>query len=140
MRVEPFEAAHALGLTLQPHQEAWGRLAGSSGWESIAASGQAWTALSRDRVLACCGVVDKTGGRAEAWALISADIGSEMLTLTRAIRRGFKMLPYRRIEINTASTFPPAARWAQMLGFTHEGTARAYCEDGSDGERWARIR
>ncbi|MDO9337917.1 MAG: hypothetical protein Q7T61_16090 [Caulobacter sp.] len=148
MRVEPFRAEDLEALTLQPAQAAWrGRIDGETG-AALAASGLAWTLwdsgrdAGRDsgRVIGCGGVIDRGGGRGEAWALLAQDAGAGMLAATRAVRRYFETAPFRRIEAVTAVDFAPAARWTRLLGFKSEGRMRAFCDDGGDAVRWAIIR
>lgn len=140
MRVEPFRAEHLEQLILQPAQAAWrGRFDGETG-AALEASRLAWSLLWRDRIIGCGGVVDRGGGRGEAWALLAQDAGLAMLTATRAVRRYFETAPFRRIEAATAADFAPAARWTRLLGFECEGRMRAFCDDGGDAERWAFIK
>lgn len=139
MRVEPFRAAHLATLTLQPAQAAWrGRIDGEAG-AALEASGLAWTVRDRARIIGCGGVIDRGGGRGEAWALLAQDAGAGMLAATRAVRRYLQTAPFRRIEAVTAVDFEPAARWTRLLGFEREGRMRAFCEGGGDADRWAII-
>ncbi|MDB5472000.1 MAG: hypothetical protein JWR84_3560 [Caulobacter sp.] len=138
--VFPFRAAHLKQLTLQPAQAAWrGRIDGEAG-AALEASSLAWTLFAGGRVIGCGGVIDRGGGRGEAWALLAQDAGPAMLAATRAVRRYFETAPFRRIEAVTAVDFRPAARWTRLLGFKSEGLMRAYCEDGGAAMRWAFIR
>lgn len=139
MEVEPFELDHFRDLVLQPYQKAWQAMLASEDWTHLGKAGEAWTGLVDGRPVACCGVLDRGGGRGDAWALLAGDIGPTLLPLTRAILRGLKLGRWRRIEAITAANFKPARRWVRMLGFEFESTARAYFEDGADAERWARI-
>ena len=141
MRVEvlPFRARHLEALTLQPAQAAWrGRIDGQTG-AALEAGGCAWTLTRAGAAVGCGGVIDRGGGRGEAWALLAQDAGPAMLAATRAVRRYFETAPFRRIEAVTACDFQPAARWARLLGFHCEGRMRAFCETGGDAERWALI-
>lgn len=138
--VVPFRAAHLESLTLQPAQAAWrGRIDGEAG-AALEAGAMAWTLLCGGRVIGCGGVIDRGGGRGEAWALLAQDAGPAMLAATRAVRRYFETAPFRRIEAVTAVDFAPAARWTRLLGFEREGRMRAFCEGGGDAERWAFIK
>lgn len=142
MRVEvvPFRASHLEALTLQPAQAAWrGRIDGEAG-AALEASGLAWTLFGGGRVVGCGGVIDRGGGRGEAWALLAQDAGTAMLAATRAVRRYFETAPFRRIEAVTAVDFLPAARWTRLLGFQREGRMRAFCDGGGDADRWAIIK
>jgi hypothetical protein len=141
IRIEPFEAGHFRRLVLQPHQSAYRLILLKDEWQALSVAGEAWTAIDDEDVpMACAGVIDRGGGRGEAWAVLAGDIGLGMVPVTRAIQRGFRAMSYRRIEAMVACNFQPGRRWVQMLGFEFEGVARAYMDDGSDGERWARVR
>ena len=139
MRVEPLTPAHLEALTLQPAQRAWRETMSRDQFDALAA-GDAWTALVGDRVVGCGGLIELSYGRAEAWALIAGDAGPHMALITRAVRRFLSASPVRRIEAVTAVNFPPARRWAKMLGFRFEGVMTSYLDDGSDAERWAMVR
>ena len=45
----------------------------------------------------------------------------------------------RRLEICVDINHDAALRWAQFLGFEHEGVARSYGLNGEDNYRMARI-
>jgi hypothetical protein len=138
--VAAFRAADLEQLVLQPAQAAWrGRIDGAAG-AALEASGLAWTLRAGGRVVGCGGVIDRGGGRGEAWALLAQDAGAAMLSATRAVRRYFETAPFRRIEAATAVDFTPAARWTRLLGFEREGRMRAFCDNGGDAERWAFIK
>ena len=140
MRVEPFRAWHLQDLVLQRAQAAWrGRIDGEAG-AALEASGLAWTVMDGERTVGCGGVIDRGGGRGEAWALLAQDAGTAMLGATRAVRRYFETAPFRRIEAVTAVDFHPAARWTRLLGFTWEGRMRGFCDTGGDADRWAIIK
>lgn len=136
--IEPFKAAHLIELTLQPQQSMWqGRIDPMLAFDLE--STDAWT-LKTDRIIGCGGVLDRGSGRGEAWALVAQDAGRAMLVATRAVRARLDASSWRRIEAVTAVGFLAGERWCDMLGFHCEGLMRAYCEDGSDAKRWARIR
>lgn len=131
-------AAHLEALVLQPAQSAWRDKLQRVQIEALVAS-DGWTALNGDEVVGCGGVIDHSGGRGEAWALLAGGAGAQLVSITRAVRRFLAAAPYRRVEAVTACNFPPARRWVTMLGFRFEGLMSAYCDDGSDAERWART-
>jgi hypothetical protein len=139
MRVEPFAPAHLEGLVLQPHQAAWraGLDPGALGW--LGAPGAAWTGLRGETPVACAGLLDLGGGRAEAWALVGADAGVAMTALTRALARGLSASPFRYVQAHTAKDFAPARRWVALLGFRFAAVLPRYCDDGGDAELWTKV-
>lgn len=98
-------------------------------------------AVVRGQVVAFAGLTQVWPGRALAWLFLSADFPRGAWTAaTRAALRALDEVGIRRVEADIADGFAPAGRWAQMLGFQHEGRMRAYWSDGSDYHRWARIK
>jgi hypothetical protein len=139
MRIEPFHVAHLDAMALQPHQRAWrAGLSGSSlGW--LAEPGDAWTGFVDGRPVACAGLLDLGGGRAEAWALCGVEAGRVMVPLTRALGRGLAASAFRYVQAHTARDFAPARRWVALLGFRFAAVLPRYCDDGGDAELWTRV-
>lgn len=141
MKVEPMKAEHLEALVLQPSQAAWRDGMTADQFSALAATDAAWTMLDEQgRVLMCAGVIETGAGRGEAWALLSEDSGPAMIAITRAVGRYMQASPFRRIEAVVAVSFAPGRRWAKMLGFRFEGLMTAYLDDGSDAERWAKVK
>ena len=134
--IEPFRAADLNELVLQPAQRAWQDRITPEEVRHLEVCGHAWT-LRKGRVIGCGGVLDRGGGRGEAWALVAQDAGRDMLLATRAVRRYFETAPFRRIEAVAAEHFAPGQRWLELLGFISEGRMMAFCDDGSPAIRWA---
>lgn len=140
MRVEPCALAHLRAIDLQPMQACWRDMVTDEECEALVRVGS-WAGIdAAGRVLAIAGLIDRGGGRAEGWSLLSAAAGAALPAITRALRRGIAASAYRRVEIVTADSFPAAGRWAAIMGFRHEGRMRAWCEDGTDAHRWAITR
>jgi hypothetical protein len=137
--VQPFKASDLAELILQPAQRAWQERITPQEAAHLEQTGNAWT-LRTDRVIGCGGVLDRGGGRGEAWALIAQDAGRDMIAATKAVRRYFETAPYRRIEAVTAANFPAAERWVAIMGGRFEGLMEAFCEDGTDAKRWAWVK
>jgi RimJ/RimL family protein N-acetyltransferase len=95
----------------------------------------------RGQVIAIAGLTFIWHGRAVAWCFLSADFPKgAWVAATRAALRVLDSVDVRRVEADIADGFAPAGRWAQMLGFRHEGRMAAYWSDGSDYHRWARVK
>jgi hypothetical protein len=141
MRIVPFRPGHLSALVLQPHQRAWQGKITAGHARVLGDQGQAWTALRREAVAGCAGVLDRGEGRGLAWALLAGDLGpAGFVALHRAVAAGLPSLPYRRIEAHVAADFAPGRRWATMLGFAFEGVMRGYQADGGDALMFARVR
>jgi hypothetical protein len=138
--VEPMKAAHLASLTVQAAQHAWRNDMTEEHFELLAAPDAAWSVFDGTRLVMCAGVIEAGVGRGEAWALLAPDSGPAMTGITRAVRRYLHATSFRRIEAVVAVNFSPGRRWAKMLGFRFEGLMAAYLDDGSDAERWARVK
>lgn len=94
-----------------------------------------------DRVVACGGVVPMWPGRDLAWALISRTDPATFLKIHRRVARFFDERDCRRTEIAVNPNYPPAIRWAEMLGFRKETPdgMEGYNPDGATMDLYARI-
>ena len=95
-------------------------------------AGPCYTVTRVGEVIACAGVVWKHPAHGHAWALLSAEAGSCMLGMTRAIRRWLRFHNTGRIETAIDCEFPAAIRWIELLGFEREGRMRKVTPDGRD--------
>lgn len=110
----------------------------------------AYTALrpGPDTVLAIAGIVPRWPGHGTAWAYISDTIcGREWVHVTGAVRLHVDAAldgAYHRIEL-WCHADPPAwaqiaRRWAEKLGFQHEGLARQFDPERRDVHIYSRVR
>lgn len=141
MRIEPFKAAHLVGMQLQPAQ----RLSLDEGMtaeyaRALEIAGGGYTALVDERVIACAGIVEQWRGRGLAWALIAEDAGRHFVRVTRAVHRALEMAQFRRVECHVDCEFGAAIRWAEMLGFEVESKMRAFTPEGRDSFMFVRVR
>lgn len=142
MHIVPFEAEHALRLTLQYAQAMVDSEQIKPAYaQALEHAGGGWTAIDDGEVIACAGMVEQWQGRALAWAMLSGDIGPmRFMRVSRAVRKALGMAQYRRIEMQVDADHPQAIRWAQMLGFEVESKMRAFLPDGRDAYMFVRIR
>ncbi len=108
-------------------------LNGASSAENIRflmSNGKTYTALRGDKPLMCAGLIEMWPGRAQAWALLSADIRLNLLALTRVAAIYLDNCPYHRVEAGV--------RWAELLGFRREGRMVKYGPDQADHWLYAR--
>lgn len=105
-------------------------------------TGEAYTVLDRDEVLACFGLIRLFPGRGLAWSVLSQDAGRRMISITRTIRCLLDATPCVRVEMAVADGFRAGERWAELLGFECETPTplRAYLPGGTDARLYARIR
>jgi hypothetical protein len=138
MRVEVFRAAHVDALELQPTQARWRDRLTPERLQALEGT-NAWTGFAGRRPVACAGLLDLGEGRAEAWSMLAADAGASMTALTRALMRGLAAAGFRHVQMTTEADFPPAGRWAAMLGFRRAGRLTRWLADGRDVEIWERV-
>lgn len=130
--VEAFDPAHLDALEVQPSQ-AGEALPG----EVYAAAGPAWTAFDRNgRAIFAGGVMPINPGYGLAWSLLATGKGAAMVALTKAIRRRFAELGWRRIEAWVDADDVRAGDWMIRLGFELESIKRAAAPDGGDIAVW----
>jgi hypothetical protein len=140
MMVVPFIREHLQRMIVQQKQQGMESLVTEEVFAALE-SGQSYTAIDGDEILACAGVVTLAPGRAGAWAYLSRDVGNRMVGVTRAVRQFLRMADYRRIEMDVDCEFLAAHRWAKMLGFTLEcERRRKFTPDGRDCALYAMVK
>jgi hypothetical protein len=142
MIIVAFRPEHLTMLDLQEAQAELTAIIAEPGYgEALAATGHAFTAMDgNNKVLCCGGLVEVWAERAMIWALLSKGAGPYLRRIHRAADGYLKQARWRRIEAYVASDFKPGRQWIEMLGFTHEGTMRAFSPAGGDHELYARVR
>lgn len=140
MVVVPFKREHLKNMVIQQKQQGLEYLLTDEVYASLE-SGDAYTALDGDEVLACAGIIELAPGRAGAWAYLSQNIGNRMRGVTKAAQAFLDMADFRRIEMDVDCNFEQAHRWAKMLGFTMEcERRRSFTPDGRDCALYAMVR
>lgn len=91
------------------------------------------------RILMCCGVMFLHPDNARLWALFSRRAAPHMHAIVKLSRAFAKECGARRVELTIRSGFASGHKWARLIGFTHEGTMRAYDQQGHDHDLYARI-
>lgn len=131
MKIIPFRPEH---LDELPGQYAPGH------GVALAAAGPAYSAVDGNAVIACAGLMKQWDERAIAWAIMAAETGRHMLAITRAVKRGMALHPFRRIEAAVRADFEAGHRWMEMLGFSVEAPRmEAYTPDGADAVLYAKV-
>lgn len=137
MIIVPFRVEHAQRLQLQPGQA---HIVVNPDVMLPLEGELSFAALDEQRVLAVAGITEIWQGRAQCWAMLAGGLGRHFVQIHRAVQRALDMSDYRRIETYVDSGFAEGHRWIKMLGFTHEGRARAYSPEGRDCDLYARVR
>jgi hypothetical protein len=154
VRIREFLAGDAVQLVLQPSQHR--HLGLTRPFHSIEdgreleAGGPAWTAIGddghRSRILACYGFTylwppsEISGGHAVAWALLAEDLGRAHVAITRFARDTIAASPIDRIEAIVRADVAADCRWAEMVGFVHAATLRAWGPERKTHLLFERIR
>lgn len=139
--VAPFVPHHLTLINTQPGQRKDLSIFGNPRYgESLAQGGPAFTVFNDGEVVACLGVFDYWEGRGACWAVLSGDLKTLMVGLTRRISAWFEQSDYRRLECSVDPNFPEARRWARLLNFQEEGLMRKYTPSGADHLLYARVR
>jgi hypothetical protein len=138
--VVPYRAAHLLELQLQD-----GQLSSTPAITPVYAvqlEGEfAFTAFYHGKILAVGGVLELWKNRGQAWTMIDRSAGKHFLELHHAVKRMLDIVPYRRIEADTACEFEQGHRWLKALGFQLEAPRmKAHRIDGGDSALYARVR
>lgn len=142
--VRPFRAADAEAFLLQRGQRESEAAVHTppEKWALMEKHGILFTGFNGDRILGCAGIIPWDTGVAHAWARLAEGLSrSEFLWITRQaiMFMDRQHQTFRRIEMACAMSFPPARRWARLMGFRREGRMVAYLPNG-DAELWARVR
>lgn len=141
MHAIPFDPTHLRGLTLQSSQSSIaGQLVDPAYGEFLRTGGDAISVVDEHETLLCGGVIEMWDGRSIVWALISAHVTARrFLGLFRVMRDFLASQTVERLEACVDTDFEQGHRMMRMLGFTREGTMRAY-QDGRDCDLYARVR
>lgn len=108
--------------------------------EAIAQT-EAFTGFINGRIVGCAGFICPWPDRATCWALIAAGVTNrQMIEITRAVKAAIDLRTERRLEATCDTDFVGAHSWLRHLGFTREGTMRAYTPAGRDNDIYSRIK
>jgi len=111
-------------------------------YASVATSHVALSAWRGNECLGAAGFVPIFATRAIAWALLSRNIGYDMPTITKKIRKVIALDPTPRIEMTVDARFEAGHRWARLIGMSLETPEPLRCHgaNGEDEMMYARVR
>ncbi|OPY08256.1 MAG: hypothetical protein A4E67_01024 [Syntrophaceae bacterium PtaB.Bin038] len=137
MHVIPYSPEHALKIKVREIDEKkrqdreWQKWAIDNGLQ-----GPAYTIMSGDEIVACCGVRVIWEGVGEAWLVFSPAIQEHTLEATKIIRTYLRKIiedsKLRRVQAFASTAAPRAARYLETLGFEREAVMRKLGRDGAD--------
>ena len=109
----------------------------------LVAPGLAFTGLIDGYVIASAGIKPLWPGVGEAWIVASDNMPKKKLSVIKLIRENFDRMiqdnNFVRVQACVRSDWPEAKRFAEFLGFEHEGIMKKYGPDGQDYYRMARV-
>jgi hypothetical protein len=141
MRVVPLEPGHLLAFRPQPAQRHVAMSIGPALARALIDAGPAFTGLVNERPVVIAGCWEAAPQRGQAWALLAADMGPQLVAATRAVRAFLdRQEAWAVIETVVEVGYWRGARWARLLGFRW---ARGPVRDPElprpvDWWRWAR--
>tara|TARA_R110002167_G_scaffold62113_2_gene175400 strand:- start:611 stop:1051 length:441 start_codon:yes stop_codon:yes gene_type:complete len=107
------------------------------------APGLAFTGLIDGYVIASAGIKPLWPGVGEAWIVASDNMPKKKLSVIKLIKENFDRMihdnGFVRVQACIRSDWPEAKRFAEFLGFEHEGIMKKYGPDGQDYLRMARV-
>lgn len=141
MKIEAFQPRHLERLILQPQQQRARQYLDHPEYGKTLANGLAYSAIDDDGTVLCCaGLLPMWNGRAEAWALMGADLRRHFLAIHHAAGRFLDVADFRRIEAVVDAEFCTGQKWLERLGFKSEGVREAYTPDGRDCIEYVKVR
>jgi len=109
----------------------------------LVAPGLAFTGLIDGYVIASAGIKPLWPRVGEAWIVASDNMPKKKLSVIKLIKENFDRMiqdnNFVRVQASVRSDWLEAKRFAEFLGFEHEGIMRKYGPDGQDYFRMARI-
>lgn len=104
----------------------------------------ALTAFHGDTVLGAGGVIPVFAGSGVAWAAVDRGVNRRLMrAVIEATREGLRRIaeagPFHRIQADVHHDFQAGRKFAEALGFIHEGLMVAYTHKGVDYDRYALV-
>jgi hypothetical protein len=94
---------------------------------AMLASGEAWACVRDGQVVGLCGINEEFPGvQGTAWAILSPQIGSSHLTLTRHARRRIAASPLVRVQALARDSEAAEKLWARLCGMTAEAVLHKF--------------
>lgn len=125
IRLTPFHPADLIGFDVQPAQREADRTVEEFAVDIIRRGGEAITIRNgADKVIFVGGVVFQDHQFGQAWCVMAADAGADMVMMTRACRYYFDSHPCQIIAFMVDMRHPPSPRWGRLLGFEDRGAVQ----------------
>lgn len=145
MKLIPFEPDHLLRIRVRKTPDGADQFSKEALVERAKSymTGPAFT-LENDEgeIIGCAGIKTLWPGVGEGWGVPGANIkqyGHEVLAIA-AIKLEELLLGFTRVQCLVREGFETGIRFAEYLGFEHEGTLRKYGVNGETYRMYARVR
>ncbi len=153
VKIIEFESYHLLSLELQEGQKHfftlfktakditdYGQILKESAVDTDDNTKCAWTAVIKDEVIGCGGIIKVQDNIGEAWTLLSNDFKKYAHRVAPVIKRQAAIAKAIRVYALIDSGFKRAEKFIEWTGFQCEGTLRKAGTHGQDQKMYARIR
>lgn len=111
--------------------------------DDLVAPGLSFSGIVDGYVIASAGIKPLWKGVGEGWFVASDNMPKKKLSVIKLIRENFDSMIQEnnlvRVQAGVRADWLEAKRFAEFLGFEHEGIMRKYGPDGQDYLRMARI-
>jgi hypothetical protein len=139
--IEQLTIEHAKAMRIQEAQLCVGPLVQDDEYiQALISAGPAYALMVGDETMIMAGVSVFWQGRGFGWATVSRNAGPYMRRITGAVRKFLDTSGIKRIETAVDCRFDAGHRWADLLGFTYEGTMKAWGPQGNDFDMYARVK
>lgn len=100
-----------------------------------------YTALYKDRVVLCAGVIEYWPGRGEGFAIFDKNCREIFSEIHYCVKAFLDSCPVKRVEAAVHVDFKAGHRWAKALGLKLEAPIlRSYLPGGGDCSLYARVK
>jgi hypothetical protein len=144
MRIIPFESHHVEMMELREPDRL--SLAGMQDRKIKVDkdSGEAWTGMVDEGVVACGGIIFLWPGVGWAWLLTGTLIRTNAISFHKAAIEKLKEMEDKynlhRIQCSVNADYVASRKWLEKLGFTKEGLMKKYDTRERDYYMYARVR
>lgn len=140
MVIVPFIPKHLEGFEVQKDQMLINKYLADPDYVSVISGyGESYTGLVSGKPVIIAGMIQPYQHIGMLWAVLEKECKEHMFSATRHIKFQLSKWNVPRMETSVRTGFKAGARWAEMLGFSYEGTMKKYDIDGGSCDLYARY-
>lgn len=140
MIIVPFIDTHLEGFEVQKDQMLINKYLMDPGYIStISNYGEAYTGLVSGKPVIIAGMIQPHEHIGMLWAVLEKDCKDHLFSATRHVQGQLSKWKVPRMETAIRTGFKAGRRWAEILGFSYEGTMKKYDMDGGSCDLYARY-